>query len=61
MKIRTMNMEDLDQVMRIYENAREYMIEEGNANQWDKGYPSKEVVRLENNRVCRLFFLFCDL
>ena len=44
MKIRTMNMEDLDQVMRIYENAREYMIKEGNANQWDKGYPSKEAV-----------------
>lgn len=45
MKIRTMNMEDLDQVMRIYEKAREYMIEEGNANQWDKGYPSKELLQ----------------
>lgn len=35
---------DIDSIMTIYENARKYMCDNGNPNQWDNGYPSIEVV-----------------
>lgn len=40
---------DIDSIMTIYENARKYMCDNGNPNQWDNGYPSIEVVQNDIN------------
>ena len=45
MDIRKTDLDDLDKVMDIYDNARKYMRKNGNPNQWDKGYPSRELIR----------------
>jgi len=45
MEIRKTKMEELDRVMAIYDRARAYMRQNGNHNQWIKGYPSRELVR----------------
>ena len=44
MKIRQTEMNDLDDVMRIYASARHYMAENGNPNQWTDGYPERSAV-----------------
>ncbi len=44
MEIRETVLEDLDQVLEIYEHARSYMREHGNHAQWVNGYPSRELV-----------------
>ena len=36
--------EDIDNIMPIYDSAREYMAATGNPNQWVDGYPSREVL-----------------
>lgn len=35
---------DLDSITAIYDNARKYMCENGNPNQWTNGYPTREDV-----------------
>ncbi len=35
------NIDDLDKITEIYENARIFMAKSGNPNQWTDGYPSK--------------------
>lgn len=56
MEIRKTVLEDLNKVMEIYENARQYMRENGNANQWGNGYPSgtliQEDIKEEKSYVC---------
>ncbi|TAH75017.1 MAG: GNAT family N-acetyltransferase [Anaerolineaceae bacterium] len=56
MEIRKTVMDDLDKVMEIYDNARGYMRENGNANQWINGYPSIELIKRdiieEKSYVC---------
>lgn len=44
MIIRKTRMEELDEVMRIYAHAAEYMAQTGNPNQWRNGYPSRELI-----------------
>lgn len=44
MVIRKTRMEELDEVMRIYARAAEYMAQTGNPNQWRNGYPSRELI-----------------
>lgn len=44
MEIRKTERSDLDVVMGIYDQARQYMRQNGNLNQWIDGYPSKEVI-----------------
>lgn len=34
---------DLDEIMTIYSDAREFMRNSGNKNQWTNGYPQKEL------------------
>lgn len=36
--------EDIDKIMAIYDCARSYMRREGNTDQWNGGYPSRELV-----------------
>lgn len=45
MKIRKTMMDDLDKVMEIYDDARSYMRENGNPDQWNNGYPSVELIK----------------
>jgi RimJ/RimL family protein N-acetyltransferase len=44
MEIRNTVLSDLDQVMEIYDKARQYMRDNGNLNQWINGYPNRNVI-----------------
>jgi len=44
MLIRKASIEDLADILEIYDRARQYMAEKGNPNQWKNGYPPKELV-----------------
>ncbi|MCM1137876.1 MAG: GNAT family N-acetyltransferase [Muribaculum sp.] len=44
---RVATMEDLDEMIGIYEYARGWMAENGNPNQWINGYPSREVIAMD--------------
>ncbi|MDF2542912.1 MAG: Acetyltransferase, family [Herbinix sp.] len=52
MNIRKTEGKDLDQVMSIYESARQYMRENGNPNQWMNGYPSRELIQEDMKKQC---------
>ncbi len=47
MKIRKSNFEDLPALMKIYDNARNFMKNSGNPNQWVDGYPSAHDISLD--------------
>lgn len=42
--IRLAKLSDLDDLLIIYNRAREFMISTGNPKQWTNGYPSKELL-----------------
>jgi len=44
MEIRHTSLEELNQVMNIYDHARQYMRQNGNQNQWINGYPDIELI-----------------
>jgi len=44
MNIRTANINDLENIMDVYAHAREYMIAQGNAEQWGNNYPPRELI-----------------
>ena len=44
MKIRKTTEKDIDTVVKIYDNARAYMREHNNLEQWADGYPAREDV-----------------
>lgn len=44
MKIRKTDIDDLDKVMEIYDNARIYMRENGNPDQWGNSYPDAQLI-----------------
>lgn len=56
MRIRQAEERELDKILKIYEQARVFMRENGNATQWQDGYPSAELVLREivqgNQYVC---------
>lgn len=45
MIVRNSTPNDLPSIMRIYDIARTYMRNNGNATQWDDNYPNKEIVQ----------------
>lgn len=45
MIIRKAELSDLDEIMQIYANARQFMREMGNANQWNTTYPPREMIK----------------
>ena len=67
MKIRKTTMDDLSEVIEMYSNARKFMAEHGNPNQWGNSKPSKELIvsDIENgiSYVCeegkKLLAVFC--
>ena len=44
MYVRRSNMEDIPAMMDLYAQARVFMRENGNPNQWDDSYPSRELL-----------------
>ena len=44
MIIRKARLDDIDEMMKIYDAAREFMRSVGNASQWGNGYPSRETI-----------------
>lgn len=67
MFIRKTVLEDLDNVMDIYEGARRFMKESGNPNQWGDNYPDKNMLINDisdgNSYVCvdddKIVGVFC--
>ena len=44
MMIRNTRMEELEEVMRMYAQAAQYMAQTGNPNQWEQGYPQRGLI-----------------
>ena len=48
--------EDIEEVMKIYDDARQFMRENGNPDQWEGGHPKKsmiiEDIEIGRNYVC---------
>ena len=66
MQIRKTETNELNTVMRIYRDAREFMLATGNTTQWFYGEPSEEIIRddiekgdsyvvTENGRILAVF------
>lgn len=51
------NQSDLDEIMKIYEIAKEYMKSTGNPNQWNGSYPERQMLETDIRRkqlfVCK--------
>ena len=47
MKIRKATIEDLPKMREIFNYGREIQIQTGNPNQWEEGYPSKDLMRAD--------------
>jgi RimJ/RimL family protein N-acetyltransferase len=56
MEIRKSKPEDIEDILNIYKSARQYMIKNGNPDQWINGYPDEKSILkdIENNHhfVC---------
>lgn len=46
-QIRKATENDLDQMMVIYQKAKEFMDSTGNTAQWKKGYPTREMIKAD--------------
>jgi RimJ/RimL family protein N-acetyltransferase len=47
MEIRETNRDDLEEILKIYESAQQYMLENGNPHQWVNGYPDEEIILMD--------------
>jgi ribosomal protein S18 acetylase RimI-like enzyme len=47
MEIRKADRSDLDGILKIYESARQYMLEHNNPNQWVDGYPDEKIILMD--------------
>ena len=58
MHIRKAAIEDLTEIMEIYRIAQDFMIENGNPNQWGHSYPSRDLIKEDiDNGVS---YLICE-
>ena len=71
MEIRKAVPKGLDIILKMYEEARRFMAENGNPNQWINGYPGEEVVQRdlekgqlyvcqEDDEICAVFVFFTE-
>ena len=44
MKIRLARLDDLDEILEIYDYAKKFMVATGNPTQWAGGYPQRELL-----------------
>ena len=51
MEIKKASMKDLEQIMHVYKNARKFMCENGNEEQWGDDYPSTELIREDIDKM----------
>ncbi|MCH5226429.1 MAG: GNAT family N-acetyltransferase [Muribaculaceae bacterium] len=47
MKIRRSTIEDIDNIISIFDSAKKYMRANNNFSQWSDGYPDKEIIRMD--------------
>lgn len=56
MEIRKSTPEELEAILELYEQARKFMIEHGNADQWGTVYPPRQMVEQDiadgKNHIC---------
>lgn len=45
MEIRKSTYSDMEDILKIYDIARAYMVSHGNATQWGEGYPGEDIVK----------------
>ena len=66
-EIRPARLEDLDEILKIYEIAKRFMAETGNPTQWAGSYPQRELLEediesqglyvvTEQDRICGVFY-----
>ena len=48
--IRLARQEDMEQILRVYGAARDYMVRNGNPTQWAGGYPSRALLEEDIRR-----------
>lgn len=58
MNIRAASFADIDEIMTIYDSARNYMRAQGNNNQWINGYPQRSLI--ENDIQNGHCFVICS-
>ena len=44
MEVRKSNQSDLEEILKVYESARQYMVENNNPDQWRDGYPDERMI-----------------
>lgn len=59
MEIRRADSGDLDEILSIYDHARRFMAENGNAGQWGNSYPAQALLE-EDIRLGRLYVCLAD-
>lgn len=47
MEIRRARMEELDEIMDLYDQGRRFMRQNGNLGQWNDGYPQRELIEAD--------------
>lgn len=70
MNIRKATIDDLNEIMRIYKIAQDFMIQSGNPNQWGHSYPTKDLIKndikyetsyvIYNNKTIHAVFTLMD-
>lgn len=72
MEIKKATEKDLNEIINIYNNARDFMKESGNGRQWRNGYPPKELLEndikngtlyicLDQNKIAGVFCFFVGI
>ena len=57
LQIRNADSADLEQIMRIYRYAQDYMIRSGNPTQWGHTYPDAKQIRSDiSQNACRVLY-----
>ena len=51
MTVRNANMDDIEQIMEVYCLAKQYMVDSGNTTQWVNGYPSREMIEKDIDKM----------
>ena len=51
LNVRKAEKEDLTSILEIYEQARTFMRQQGNLNQWTNGYPGRELIERDIQNI----------
>lgn len=57
LSVKNAEISDLEQIMKIYRYAQDYMIESGNPTQWGHFYPDVDLIKSDiDHNVCKLIY-----